>query len=651
VLDGSGSMWGQIDKKAKITIAQEVIGELLETIPEGTELGLTVYGHRRKGSCKDIETLVEPGTDTRAAIAKAVNRIKPKGKTPLSAAVIAAAEHLKYTEEKATVILISDGRETCKLDPCEVGRKLEETGVDFTAHVIGFDVAKAEDRTQLQCLADATGGRFLTAANAAELSEALKVVSAPAPASEPPPPPPPPQPGHVRFIAIDGDGGPRLTEDLAWTVTNDESGALVADRLRADQLDLALPPGRYRAEVRRLGNETTAVAEIGVTRSTDTTVTLVLPPVLPEATLRGPKLAKAGETVEVEWTGPNEAGDYVAISKSEGGKTGFMATSATKNGSPLTIRMPPENGLYFLHYVLSSRNIVIATTDVEVLTVDASVSIQDSAAAGETVPMEWTGPGYKSDYISIAALNSPGAKTLAYTYASTGSPTKITMPTKPGEYEARYVMALGDTVLFRKKITVTPVSATLQAPQTATAGSDVRISWKGPDYALDFVSVAEPGTRGFDTINYTYTRDGNPLVVTMPVKPGNYELRYVLHQGNAILQTRPISVTEVTASLDAPDTALAGSDVKVAWTGPDYALDYISVAEPGSDGFKAVNFTYSRDGTPLRVTMPTKPGTYELRYVLHQGNEILASRQITVTGVAASLVAPDIAVAGADVDV
>ena len=72
VLDGSGSMWGQIDGTAKITIAQDVIGGLMTTLPADLDLGLTVYGHRRKGDCADIETLVMPGPDTRGAITGAV---------------------------------------------------------------------------------------------------------------------------------------------------------------------------------------------------------------------------------------------------------------------------------------------------------------------------------------------------------------------------------------------------------------------------------------------------------------------------------------------------------------------------------------------------------------------------------------------------
>ena len=126
VLDGSGSMWGQIDGKAKITIAQEVVGELLPSLPEGQALGLTLYGHRRKGDCSDIETVVAPAQGSHAAILDAVNAVKPKGKTPMTDAIRQAAEALRYTEEKATVILVSDGIETCAPDPCAAARVLEE---------------------------------------------------------------------------------------------------------------------------------------------------------------------------------------------------------------------------------------------------------------------------------------------------------------------------------------------------------------------------------------------------------------------------------------------------------------------------------------------------------------------------------------------
>ena len=81
------------------------------------------------------------------------------GKTPLSAAVKQAAEALKYTEDKATVILITDGLETCEADPCALGKELEQSGVDFTAHVVGFGLT-AEEGKQVACLAENTGGKY-----------------------------------------------------------------------------------------------------------------------------------------------------------------------------------------------------------------------------------------------------------------------------------------------------------------------------------------------------------------------------------------------------------------------------------------------------------------------------------------------------------
>ena len=172
VLDASGSMWGQIDGTAKITIARDTLGQVLADIPPNIELGLIAYGHRQKGECSDIELIVPAGPGTGGAITDAVNALKPKGKTPLSDAVLRAAEALKYTEDKATVILITDGLETCDADPCALARRLEETGVDFTAHVVGFGLTEKEGR-EVACLAEETGGVYLPAGSAGELVDAL----------------------------------------------------------------------------------------------------------------------------------------------------------------------------------------------------------------------------------------------------------------------------------------------------------------------------------------------------------------------------------------------------------------------------------------------------------------------------------------------
>lgn len=190
VLDASGSMWGQIAGVAKITIARDTLAQVLGTLPADLELGLMAYGHRDKGSCTDIELVVPPAPGTGPAISAAANALNPKGKTPISASVIEAAQSLRYTEDKATVILITDGLETCDADPCATGAALEAAGINFTAHVVGFGLSEEEGR-QVACLAENTGGQYFSAGNAADLGAALTATVAEAAA---PPPEPAPAP-------------------------------------------------------------------------------------------------------------------------------------------------------------------------------------------------------------------------------------------------------------------------------------------------------------------------------------------------------------------------------------------------------------------------------------------------------------------------
>ena len=177
VFDASGSMWGQISGKTKIEIARDVMGTLVDDWNKDIELGLIAYGHREKGNCRDIEVLQPVSTIDRDNILQKINNINPKGKTPISQSLRMAADTLRYTEDNATVILVSDGEETCNVDPCVVSKELEQQGINFTAHVIGFDIKgneKAKD--QLRCIADNTGGKFFEAEDAASLKDSLKKV-------------------------------------------------------------------------------------------------------------------------------------------------------------------------------------------------------------------------------------------------------------------------------------------------------------------------------------------------------------------------------------------------------------------------------------------------------------------------------------------
>jgi Ca-activated chloride channel family protein len=245
VLDGSGSMWGQIDGVAKISIAQDVLTDLLETLPADQALGLTAYGHRIKGNCADIEVMVAPGEATRASIEKAVRSVQPKGKTPLSDALLIAADALNFTEGPATVILVTDGLENCDRDPCATARSLAAAGADFTTHVIGFDITATEG-AKLECIATETGGLFLPAKNANELAKALDTVALAAPAL----PEYQAQPLQGQFEAYD-EGG-LIFKSLRWTLYGSDGEVIVSDYLSNQLLTELQANKKYRVVARKL---------------------------------------------------------------------------------------------------------------------------------------------------------------------------------------------------------------------------------------------------------------------------------------------------------------------------------------------------------------------------------------------------------------
>ena len=80
----------------------------------------------------------------------------------------------KYTEDQATVVLITDGIETCEADPCALATELEAAGVDFTVNVVGFGLTK-EEGAAVKCLADNTGGEYLDADDEGGLKDAIDV--------------------------------------------------------------------------------------------------------------------------------------------------------------------------------------------------------------------------------------------------------------------------------------------------------------------------------------------------------------------------------------------------------------------------------------------------------------------------------------------
>ena len=243
ILDASGSMWGQVDGENKIVIARQVLGELADELPAASDVGLLAYGHRRKGDCADIETLIPLGPLDRGVLKSAVEALNPKGKTPLTGSVESALDIVRTSGEPATVLLISDGLETCGGDPCQAVKLAKDTGIPLVLHVVGFDVG-AEDQSQLQCMAEAGGGLYLDADDAGELGQALDAAIA-MPVDAP-----------AGRLVVHGVADGEL-QDVSIAVT-DADGAAVAsartyERAETNPRSIPLVDGSYDVRVLAVG--------------------------------------------------------------------------------------------------------------------------------------------------------------------------------------------------------------------------------------------------------------------------------------------------------------------------------------------------------------------------------------------------------------
>ncbi len=175
ILDASGSMWGPCDGQTRIEAARSVFEQVVPSLPSEVKVGLTAYGHNRTGDCSDVEILIPTGSEGRKALLDRIMTINPTGMTPMAISVKMVADTLRIKEGETTIVLVSDGKETCDKDPCGVVRSLKASGIKFILHVVGFGV-KSEEKEQLACMAEAGGGQYFGAENAESLLAALEEV-------------------------------------------------------------------------------------------------------------------------------------------------------------------------------------------------------------------------------------------------------------------------------------------------------------------------------------------------------------------------------------------------------------------------------------------------------------------------------------------
>jgi hypothetical protein len=240
VLDVSGSMNTKLGESTRWKTALDVLKDVVGALPEDLNVGLRVYGHRYSSksaeTCKDSELLVPLGKLDRERILKVASRLRPRGETPLIRSVRQTVGDLRAVGG-GSVILITDGEESCKGDAKAAAAELKASGLNVTLNIVGFTLTGESVEAELGALAGSTGGRYYGAQDGEQLSRAVKLAA---------------------------------LQRLPYDILTASGQVLVSGQ--TSELSRELPPGKYRIRIDALGQ----ILEEPLTIVADQTTTLGL---------------------------------------------------------------------------------------------------------------------------------------------------------------------------------------------------------------------------------------------------------------------------------------------------------------------------------------------------------------------------------------
>jgi Mg-chelatase subunit ChlD len=183
ILDASGSMLKRLGDKRRIDVAKSALTDYLGSqlarsqAGEQLEIGLRVFGGEPDSCDTD---LVQPVTRfDNDRLASSIKSVRPQNnaKTAIGASLLAAAKDLKNTTSSASILLITDGEETCGGLPLQAIQSLRAAGIEARIDVVSYALEPEIDRRPFESWAKAGGGIYVDAADGTDLENALTSTS------------------------------------------------------------------------------------------------------------------------------------------------------------------------------------------------------------------------------------------------------------------------------------------------------------------------------------------------------------------------------------------------------------------------------------------------------------------------------------------
>lgn len=181
IFDASGSMGqvlpsGESRIDAAIRALETLVGEVL---PDGTPFALRAFGHVAPSSCETRLELPLAALDREAAL-EAVRAIEPKllSQTAIADSLALVADDLAGASGPRTVILVTDGEESCGGDPAAAAQALRASG-DVAIAIVSLDLEPGP-LAVFEDLAKEIGASYVDVGSFEALSQAITEALVPA---------------------------------------------------------------------------------------------------------------------------------------------------------------------------------------------------------------------------------------------------------------------------------------------------------------------------------------------------------------------------------------------------------------------------------------------------------------------------------------
>jgi len=204
-----------------------------------------------------------------------------------------------------------------------------------------------------------------------------------------------------------------------------------------------------------------------------------------------------------------------------------------------------------VRYVLDEGSKTLASTPVEVVEAEQTISAPAIVRAETTFAVTWGETINPRDWVTIVLAGADEGAHLDSKRVGAATTINLRAPAEPGLYEVRYVLDEGSKTLASSPIEIVAANAPLDdgaglsAPATAAPGATITVSWTiTADDADRRVALAKADAPDFTWISAHRVGAEQETDITLPDTPGQYEVRFLDISSQSVLGRAIIAVGE-----------------------------------------------------------------------------------------------------------